>query len=183
MIAILWAALAVAGAVCEWALANHRNVDRGPDARSSDRALRIGVAIALVVPVIARLIVGSEPPPAVVVIGALVGAAGVLVRAWAMRALGRRYTLTPQRQSVDHELCRRGPYRRVRHPGYSGLILQFLGMGLMVAPLVAMVAAIPLVVFVMLRISGEERILYDEFAADWADYRAEVPSRLVPWLV
>jgi protein-S-isoprenylcysteine O-methyltransferase Ste14 len=183
MTALLWIAIAVAGAVGEWALANHRNVDRGADARSSDRMLRVGVAIALCVPVMASLITGSGSPVALVLLGFVVGAAGVLLRASAMRTLGKRYTLTPQRQSTDHALCRVGPYRWVRHPGYTGLLAQFLGMGAMVAPIAGIAATIPLMVFVLLRIGGEEKLLDAEFADEYGKYRAAVPSRLVPWLL
>jgi protein-S-isoprenylcysteine O-methyltransferase len=183
MTAILWATLAVAGVVCEWALANHRNVDRDADARSSDRMLRVGVAVAIAGPVISVMISGAEPIPGFVAVGAAVGVIGVVLRAWAMRTLGVRYTLTPQRQSVDHTLCRSGPYRWVRHPGYTGLVGQFLGMGVMLSPLAGVIATIPLVIFVMVRIRGEERILDAEFAAEYADYRVAVPARLVPWLV
>ena len=183
MTAILWSALAVAGIVCEWALANHRNVDRDADARSSDRMLRVGVAVALAAPVIAVLLSGIGPIPAFVALGSAVAGVGVVLRGWAMRTLGVRYTLTPQRQSVEHTLCHGGPYRWVRHPGYTGLVAQFLGMGVMLSPLVGVAATIPLVVFVMVRISGEERILDAEFAGEYADYRVAVPARLVPWLV
>ena len=183
MTAFLWIAVAVAGGASELALANHRNVDRSVDARSSDRLLRVGVAIALTAPVMASLITGSGPPLPIILLGFVVGAAGVLLRAWAMRTLGKRYTLTPQRQSTDHTLCRVGPYRWVRHPGYTGLIAQFLGMGVMVAPIAGVAAAIPLVLFVLLRIGGEEKLLDVEFAGDYGRYRADVPSRLVPWLL
>lgn len=183
MIAILWSALAVAGIVCEWALANHRNVDGDADARSSDRMLRVGVAVAIAGPVIALMISGAAPATGFVALGAAVGVIGVVARAWAMRTLGVRYMLTPQRQSVDHSLCRSGPYRWVRHPGYTGLVAQFLGMGAMLSPLPGVIATIPLVVFVLVRIRGEERILDAEFTAEYADYRVAVPARLVPWLV
>jgi protein-S-isoprenylcysteine O-methyltransferase len=183
MTALLWIAIAVAGGASELALANHRNVDRSADARSSDRLLRVGVAIALSVPVMASLITGIEAPLPLVLLGFALGATGVLLRASAMRTLGKRYTLTPQRQSTDHTLCRVGPYRWVRHPGYTGLIAQFLGMGVMLAPIAGIAAAIPLVVFVLLRIGGEEKLLDVEFAGDYGKYRAAVPSRLLPWLL
>lgn len=56
-------------------------------------------------------------------------AAGLVVRAWAARILGRFYTRT-LRIAEDQPIIRRGPYRLVRHPGYAADLLLWLGLRL-----------------------------------------------------
>jgi protein-S-isoprenylcysteine O-methyltransferase Ste14 len=61
------------------------------------------------------------------VVGLALMATGVLVRQWAIFVLGRFFTVDvrvhPNQTVVD-----RGPYRWVRHPSYSGLVLFFVGL-------------------------------------------------------
>jgi protein-S-isoprenylcysteine O-methyltransferase Ste14 len=177
----LWVAAAVAGAVLELAYANRRQYDPTDSARAIDRAMRLGFALSLGAPLLATALPGERPPVLIVALGAVLAAGGLAFRGWAMRTLGPRYTLTPQAQRADHYLCTAGPYRLVRHPGYLGLLLQFIGMGVMLAPLVAVVASIPVVVITALRVVGEERLLVAEFAADYESYRARVRWRVLPW--
>jgi protein-S-isoprenylcysteine O-methyltransferase len=177
----LWVAAAVVGAALEIACANRVQYDPTAAARSMDRAMKLGFVLSLGAPVLARLLPGAEPPAPFVVLGAVLAAGGLALRGWAMRVLGRRYTLTPQAQREHHYLCTTGPYRWVRHPGYLGLLLQFLGMGILLAPLVALLASVPIVLMTALRVLGEERLLVAEFAADYESYRSRVPWRILPW--
>jgi protein-S-isoprenylcysteine O-methyltransferase Ste14 len=52
--------------------------------------------------------------------------AGLGLAVWARLYLGRNWG-TPMSSKVDPELVTAGPYRRIRHPIYSGLILASLG--------------------------------------------------------
>lgn len=52
--------------------------------------------------------------------------AGLVFAVWARRYLGRNWG-TPMSQKVEPELVTTGPYRRVRHPIYSGIILAMTG--------------------------------------------------------
>lgn len=174
----LWVAIAITGAVVELRLANRARYDATDDARTIDRAMRLTIALCLGVP----LMTMQSPPPAVVAVGASCAVVGVLIRAWAIRTLGRRYTLTPQAQRADHYLCSTGPYHYVRHPGYLGLLLQFVGMGVMLSPAAAALSAVPMAVVFVLRIFGEERILVHEFAGTYRDYRRQVRWKLLPCL-
>ncbi len=58
--------------------------------------------------------------------GAAVTLAGLLFSAAARAYLGRNWSGTVTLKQ-DHELVTRGPYRFVRHPIYTGLLLAFLG--------------------------------------------------------
>jgi protein-S-isoprenylcysteine O-methyltransferase Ste14 len=108
------------------------------------------------------------------VIGLVLMAAGVVVRHWAIRTLGRFFTVDvrvhPNQTVVD-----RGPYRWVRHPSYTGLVVFFVGLGLALdnwASLLAL-AVLP-AAGLLVRIRSEERAL---LAALGDDYRRYAASR------
>jgi protein-S-isoprenylcysteine O-methyltransferase Ste14 len=58
--------------------------------------------------------------------GVLLTAAGVAVAFWARWHLGANWSGTVTLKE-DHELIRTGPYRAIRHPIYTGILLALLG--------------------------------------------------------
>jgi protein-S-isoprenylcysteine O-methyltransferase Ste14 len=108
------------------------------------------------------------------VIGLVLMAAGVFVRQWAILTLGRFFT--PEvRVHPDQTVVERGPYRWVRHPSYSGLLIFFVGLGLALSDwLSAIVLAILPAAGLLVRIRSEERAL---LAALGEEYRRYAASR------
>jgi protein-S-isoprenylcysteine O-methyltransferase Ste14 len=77
-----------------------------------------------------------------------------------------------------HELIRSGPYARVRHPIYTGLLLAFLGSAIACGePRALLGVAIILFAFVR-KLRIEETLMRATFPAEYARYRAEVPALL-----
>jgi protein-S-isoprenylcysteine O-methyltransferase Ste14 len=113
--------------------------------------------------------------------GVVVGWVGTLLRWWSFVALGRYFTVVVQ-TSADQPVIDRGPYRFLRHPSYTGLLLMFAGVGLMIGNWVSAAGAIILVLIALIhRLRIEERALnaalgdrYREFAASRA--------RLIPYV-
>ena len=60
--------------------------------------------------------------------------AGLILRWWAIIMLGRFFTVDVTIEK-DHELVERGPFRIVRHPSYTGVLLAFVGLGSVAAQL------------------------------------------------
>ncbi|UVS79520.1 isoprenylcysteine carboxylmethyltransferase family protein [Actinokineospora sp. UTMC 2448] len=95
--------------------------------------------------------------------------AGIALRFAAIRALGRQYTHQVVKRD-DHELVTHGPYRMLRHPAYSGMLLANAGfVGFFLNP-AAVVALGLLAAALGWRIVTEERVLwslagYPAFAA------------------
>jgi protein-S-isoprenylcysteine O-methyltransferase Ste14 len=79
----------------------------------------------------------------------------------------------------DHELIRSGPYRWVRHPIYTGLLLAILGSAIAIGEWRGVVALALVAAATLRRIAIEERFLTQQFGAAYARYRADVPA-LVP---
>lgn len=115
----------------------------------------------------------------ILVVGLVLMAAGICVRQWAVFTLGRFFT-ADVRVQAHQPVIDRGPYRWVRHPSYSGLIIFFLGFGL------ALTNAISLVILVVVPTAGlivrlhfEERTLMASLGESYRQY-AVAHKRLIP---
>jgi protein-S-isoprenylcysteine O-methyltransferase Ste14 len=72
-----------------------------------------------------------------------------------------------------------GPYRFVRHPGYAGAVLGYLGLPLLLNSAWAFVPAALLTLVIVFRTALEDQMLQGELAG-YAEYARRTPSRLVP---
>jgi protein-S-isoprenylcysteine O-methyltransferase Ste14 len=104
---------------------------------------------------------------------------GVAIRLWAVIALGRFFRLTVVLQP-DHRVVTEGPYRFVRHPSYTGMLLVLVGFGIALGNFlsIAICIAIPLN-SVRLRIANEETALNDALGDEYRAYSAQT-KRLIP---
>src|SRR5215217_8344635 len=73
--------------------------------------------------------------------GAVLFIVGLLLRWWAIVTLGRFFTVGVTIEK-DHELVERGPFRMVRHPSYTGVLLAFVGLGLSLGNWVALLVVL-----------------------------------------
>jgi protein-S-isoprenylcysteine O-methyltransferase Ste14 len=110
-------------------------------------------------------------------VGLLVLGAGAGVLALGVAALGRSLTPLP-RPLASATLCRRGIYRRARHPIYGGLLTIAVGWSLAEAPLALPLAAL-LGVVLALKSRSEEAWLLARYPG-YADYRDSTPARFLP---
>jgi protein-S-isoprenylcysteine O-methyltransferase Ste14 len=78
----------------------------------------------------------------------------------------------------DHALVRTGPYARVRHPIYSGLLLAFLGTAVAIGEWRGLVA-VALAFVALVRKSAEEERRMRETFPDYEQYRRETAA-LIP---
>ena len=115
------------------------------------------------------------------VVGILMTLLGGVIRAWAIRSLGAYFTRAVQ-VSADQPVVEAGPYRWVRHPSYTGGLLEFLGIGLACCNWVALVAAIvPMAAAYAVRIRIEEAALVAAIGEPYLAYQSRTKS-LVPYL-
>jgi len=80
----------------------------------------------------------------------------------------------------NHSLVTQGVYRRVRHPMYTALLLYSAGQALVLPNYVAgLSSAVAMALIVALRIGPEERMMVEQFGANYRQYAAAT-KRLLP---
>lgn len=114
-----------------------------------------------------------------VVVGLVMIAVGIALRAWSIATLGRFFQYRIEVQA-DHQVITDGPYRYVRHPSYSGIALVVLGIALASGSVLGFLAAAALAgVGLAVRIHAEEKQLTDALGDQYDRYAAS-RKRLIP---
>jgi len=78
-----------------------------------------------------------------------------------------------------HTVCRSGPYRFVRHPGYAGAILQSLGIPFLLGTFWALIPGLIAAALMVIRTALEDRLLQAELPG-YLDFVRDVRYRLMP---
>lgn len=137
-----------------------------------------GVAAVYVVPSMA--ILGDAR--ALFVVGTAVLLLGTGLRQYAVRTLDDYFTssikIHQSQQVVDT-----GPYRWVRHPSYTGGLLQYTGISLVLNNWASFTMIVGLLFIAYLyRMRIEERALSEELGEPYLDYLERTPHRLIPYV-
>jgi protein-S-isoprenylcysteine O-methyltransferase Ste14 len=105
---------------------------------------------------------------------------GAALHLWGSHHLGRNLTVTISTRE-DHALITSGPYHWVRHPLYTGGMIESLGVMLLVANWAAAMSATAFWIVVALRTSKEEAVLVATFGADYREYQRRAGRFLPRW--
>ncbi|MGI9609178.1 MAG: methyltransferase family protein [Acidimicrobiia bacterium] len=108
-------------------------------------------------------------------------AAALVLGAAAALSLGRNLTPYPKPVAAGTMIVR-GPYRVVRHPIYTAVIVGMLGVAVRAGDWVSVGLALLLLPFFYAKSTYEEQHLLDHYPG-YADYQQRVPRRLVPGLL
>ena len=154
-------------------------------AKTSTGSRRLGarIPIALLVVGLARLFHGHSftvHSTALKVLGVILFGAGLGLAVWARIYLGRNWGM-PMTQKQEPELVTSGPYRFVRHPIYSGILLALLGSGLATNGywLIPFVACL---LYFIYSARVEEGIMTSTFPSTYPAYRART-KMLIPFVL
>jgi protein-S-isoprenylcysteine O-methyltransferase Ste14 len=97
----------------------------------------------------------------------------------AVKTLGKEWSLTA-RLVEGHKLATSGAYAYVRHPIYTGMLGMLVATGLAFSHWLALLIALAVfLVGTRIRILREEKLLREEFGADFEDYARRVRA-IVP---
>jgi protein-S-isoprenylcysteine O-methyltransferase Ste14 len=118
--------------------------------------------------------------PVLGAIGAVVFVSGLALAIWARVHLGRNWGM-PMTERVEPELITSGPYRLIRHPIYTGLLLGILGTALATNLVGLIVAAVMCGVFYRAA-TVEERNLIAAFPTAYPAYR-DSTKKLIPFIL
>lgn len=102
-------------------------------------------------------------------IGVLLTAAGVGVAFWARWHLGANWSGTVTLKE-EHELIRTGPYRAIRHPIYTGILLALLGTAVANGEVRALLAVGVAWISFYIKARREESFLAQEFGTGFAEH-------------
>lgn len=116
---------------------------------------------------------GAELP----VIGMLMVLLGLLFAAWARVHLGGNWSGTVTVKE-GHTLITNGPYRWVRHPIYTGMLMALLGTALAIGAAYGFIAAGLILLGFIIKLLVEEARMRDTFP-EYDDY-ARHTARLIP---
>lgn len=114
-------------------------------------------------------------------VGVVLFVAGLFLRWWAIITLGRFFTVDVVIEK-DHEVVERGPFRLVRHPSYTGVLLAFVGFALTLRNWAALlIVLVPIFAALFHRMNVEEEALSRALGSRYDDYMRRT-KRLVPFV-
>lgn len=118
---------------------------------------------------------------ALFIAGIAVMVLGLVLRAWSVIVLGRNFTVYVQVRA-EQPVVDSGPYRLLRHPSYTGLLLVCFGIGLALGNWLALVVVVAVpTVAILTRIRVEERALLAGIGEPYRRFMA-TRKRLIPWV-
>ena len=100
---------------------------------------------------------------------------------WARVTLGRNWSGLPKVRQ-EHELIVRGPYRLVRHPIYSGLLLAVAGSAIAYDNPVWLICLVALTLSYVVKMRQEEQLMNETFPEAYPEYRRQVKA-LIPFVL
>jgi len=144
----------------------------------------VRVALILVALLLLRLRIfkGHHPvthDPWLQGIGLAVFVLGLALAIWARLYIGRNWGM-PMTEKADPELVTTGPYRVIRHPIYSGIILAMVGTTIAVS-LYWLIAVALLGAYFIYSAVMEERYLGQRFPEEYSRYKKST-KMLIPFI-
>lgn len=188
---LFWAVFiiqAIVSIVCIYlldpALLNERLKPQGKDEDRFGRLIVTSLYLfTLIIPAldVGRLHISDKVPLIVQIIGIGLNTLGWAGIVWAMRInmyFSSAIRLQPDR---NQQVITTGPYRVIRHPGYTFAALGFLGQSMMMGSWLGFIPTALLMIDFIYRSFLEEKILIDGLPG-YKAYMARVKSRWVPGL-
>lgn len=170
-----------------------RDRRRGTGSTAADRGTRLVNFLLIIAAVVAADVTGSlagRHSPLLLpgsgwdawfIAGLVIAWAGLAIRIWAVRTLGSAFRTTVEVEQAQ-PVVTSGPYRWVRHPSYTGLLLLAVGFGLAFGTWPGLIACIVLPAAALgHRIGVEEAELTGVLGEDYRHYQRRT-RRLVPGL-
>lgn len=174
-ISLLW--------ISEFVLFRNRGVGQGDSLEKRTFFYILGALIGTII--IAMVLRELQSFAGLALAGQLLGvvllAAGVLLRFWGILHLKSQFTRYVTVREGD-EIVSTGPYRKLRHPLYTGLLLITLGMAFFFAsPIAAVIGGSVMIWALLQRIEYEEQLLIEKFGPDYQEWMKK-RARLIPFI-
>jgi len=183
--AIYWATFVVFFGATSWVQSRERTAPRGDMRDRGSKAViyigsLAGMAGAFLAPAYWPSATIDLPPAPVFETAISLIWVGLLIYIWAVLTLGAFFRTSVQLLD-GQKLVRRGPYRVLRHPAYTGGILLFAGIGLATGNWIsALIAPLAAVAVYAWRIHVEEMALRERFGAEFDEHRRRTWAVIPP---
>ena len=165
---------------------------RAPVERISFRYVQRSIILIIIVIILVIILTRYESDtlifriipdfPLAGITGIVLTLAGLGFSAWARIQLGR-YWSSMVMVKVGHRIIKTGPYRIVRNPMYTGILVAFLGAAIAIGELVVFVVLGIGIASIWEKIKAEEEILLEKFCEEYLQYKRDVRAAIIPWLV
>jgi protein-S-isoprenylcysteine O-methyltransferase Ste14 len=145
--------------------------------------IRVAVIVAVLLLVRLRVLQGHRAgttDPWLQGIGLALFVLGLALAVWARVYIGRNWGM-PMSEKADPELVTTGPYRVIRHPIYSGIILAMIGTAVAVS-LYWLIAVALLGGYFVYSATREERYLTERFPEAYPRYKKST-KMLIPFIL
>jgi protein-S-isoprenylcysteine O-methyltransferase Ste14 len=166
-----------------------RRSQRDPTARKADRGSLVVMSFVtgggvIVACALAAVWTGAAIPwlrPQVTIAGMVVILLGTALRWWAIFTLGRYFTIDVAVRSTQ-SVVQSGPYRFVRHPSYTAILIMLLGVGMALANWASLVVILAGgLIGLLYRVRVEERALVEGLGQPYMDYM-RTTRRFIPFI-
>ena len=115
------------------------------------------------------------------IIGAILTIVGLAIRIKSILTL-KQYFIYTVTEIENHELIETGLYKSIRHPGYLGQLIIFVGISTSLSNWLSILLMMtPVLLGYIYRINTEERFMTEQFGQKYVDYQKRT-KRLVPML-
>jgi protein-S-isoprenylcysteine O-methyltransferase Ste14 len=121
----------------------------------------------------------AQIPLTIQVVALVVSALGYALGTWAMVTNAYFSMIVRIQEDRGHAVVSDGPYRYVRHPGYTGTTAFELATPIMLGSLWALIPGVLAAVLTIVRTALEDRTLQEELDG-YQDYAQQVRYRLLP---
>ena len=114
-------------------------------------------------------------------VGVIIIVIGLMIRIYSIITLKQYFTYSVA-QVEDHKLIETGLYKIIRHPGYLGQLMIFIGTAISLSNWLSILGmTIPIATGYGYRIKVEERFMLSQLGETYLDYKKRT-KRLIPML-
>jgi protein-S-isoprenylcysteine O-methyltransferase Ste14 len=106
---------------------------------------------------------------------------GLMIRIHSLLTLKQYFTYSVAKVE-NHKIIETGLYKFIRHPGYLGQLLIFIGISTSISNWLSILAMmVPITLGYLYRINVEERFMLEQLGEDYSNYQ-ERTKRLIPMI-
>ena len=114
-------------------------------------------------------------------IGMVLIVSGIIIRIHSILTL-KQYFIYTVAKVDNHRLIETGLYKTIRHPGYLGQLIIFLGISTSLSNWLSIVLMmIPITIGFIYRMNTEERFMIEQMGEIYLNYKHRT-KRLIPWI-